>query len=325
MLHYTNVAIIFPRIYVRAFNAASAPHTWGSPSPTAFTGLATALQLRNPEREHSVIHSAGLVVHELQPLVTETYYGDSCFNLTRNPVKKNGETAAIVENARANMTCSVVIGLDAAAEVIGDRLDKLASDLFRCLLTMGFSGGAIFPDSPTAHRPRISQPIAILLDDNNENARDAEKRTLRRLLPGFALVSRHGELMRHHRERCRSNPDANFIDSWMDFGRIRYIADEPDDDAPSAKVMWRGYRPTVAGWLVPIPVGYAGISEVHPPGSVKRARSRDYSFRFVEAAYSVGEWLGPHRLDSIKSLLWYADVDEANALYICKNDYESSY
>ena len=73
---------------------------------------------------------------------------------------------------------------------------------------------------------------------------------------------------------------------------------------------------------MPIPVGYGAISELHAAGSVANARDAATPFRFVESLYSMGEWLGPHRLRAPRDLLWYADSRPDNDLYRCRNDYQ---
>lgn len=78
------------------------------------------------------------------------------------------------------------------------------------------------------------------------------------------------------------------------------------------------------GWIVPIPVGYGALSDVFPAGSVVSARDADTDFRFVESLFSIGQWIGPHRLQSISQLLWYSDANPAAGRYRCHNDYAES-
>ena len=92
--------------------------------------------------------------------------------------------------------------------------------------------------------------------------------------------------------------------------------EKPDD--PEAK-QW-GIR-RHAGWLVPIPVGYAAISPLHPAGEVRNARDNEVPFTFVENLYSLGEWVSPHRLTTLQQLLWQQDADAEKGLYLCSNRY----
>ena len=102
-----------------------------------------------------------------------------------------------------------------------------------------------------------------------------------------------------------------------------YRAEPTADDAkPDSRVHWSDpQRPKGSGWIVPIPVGYAGLSELHQGGEVRNARDSETPLRFVESVYSMGEWISPHRLDSIDALLWHAETDDARKLYHCRNSY----
>ena len=93
-----------------------------------------------------------------------------------------------------------------------------------------------------------------------------------------------------------------------------------DGSAPdTGKVEWQlDRRP---GWLVPLPIGYAGISALHAPGEVAGARDATTPFRFVESLYSLGQWIGPHRLGQLDQLLWHRSAEPATGLYRCENRY----
>lgn len=73
--------------------------------------------------------------------------------------------------------------------------------------------------------------------------------------------------------------------------------------------------------MVPIPVGYAALAAPNAAGGVRNARDATVSLRFVESVYSLGEWISPHRLQSLDQLLWHAETDEVQGLYRCRNGY----
>ena len=75
---------------------------------------------------------------------------------------------------------------------------------------------------------------------------------------------------------------------------------------------------------MPIPVGYTALTAPHPAGSVRNARDATVPLRFVESVYSLGEWISPHRLQSLHQLLWQAETNEAQGLYRCRNGYRPS-
>jgi CRISPR-associated protein Csy2 len=106
------------------------------------------------------------------------------------------------------------------------------------------------------------------------------------------------------------------LDAWLDLSRFNWRPAERDNHG---KVIWRHDRPAGSGWLVPIPVGYAALGELHPPGSVRDARDANTPFRFVEGLYSLGQWISPHRLERPDQLLWFADSQPEAGHYRCRN------
>ena len=78
------------------------------------------------------------------------------------------------------------------------------------------------------------------------------------------------------------------------------------------------------GWIVPIPVGFASLSELHDPGTVAGARDPSLPFRFVESVYSMGQWISPHRLTDVGDLLWAPIYDPVSGLYRCINAFKTS-
>ena len=146
------------------------------------------------------------------------------------------------------------------------------------------------------------------------------RKMMRRCLPGFALVSRDDLLQQKLAEIQRATPEANALDAWLDLSRLNYRAISGSDAVEGSPSEWQSdVRP---GWTVPIPVGYAALSELHPAGSVVNARDDNTPFRFVETLWSIGQWVSPHRLKKLDDLLWYASTEgDTQAVYSCCNDY----
>ena len=92
-----------PHLRIQNANAISSPLTHGFPSITAFTGLMWALE-RNLVKANVPLrlHTVGVICHHHQEQTTQGYVRS--FNLTRNPVDKDGSTAAIVEEGRIHLT-----------------------------------------------------------------------------------------------------------------------------------------------------------------------------------------------------------------------------
>jgi CRISPR-associated protein Csy2 len=69
-------------------------------------------------------------------------------------------------------------------------------------------------------------------------------------------------------------------------------------------------------------VGYAALTGPMPAGSVANARDPSIPFVFVEAVYSFGGWIGPHRLRTVDQLLWWPESDLETGLYRCRSGYQ---
>ena len=123
-----------------------------------------------------------------------------------------------------------------------------------------------------------------------------------------------------------TSPNANALDALLDLSRFNWRPEPPpaDDHGAKAPTKVRWAHDRTEGWIVPIPVGYGALSDLFPAGSVDSARDHDTDFRFVESLFSIGQWVGPHRLQSINQLLWYNDANPAAGRYRCRNDYAKS-
>ena len=326
--------LVLPHIRVQNANTISSPLTWGFPSITAFTGLMTAIERRMGSDRGVAFYGVGVICHDFDPQVTRAGYVRS-FHLTRNPVLGNGATAAIVEEGRAHLDITLVFDVELVAALLGDaERVALADEVGECLAGMRIAGGSVIPamsDSSVARRPR--QPYLQLIPDDGEERRKAFSRMSRRWLPGFALVSRD-DLLREHVARLRKGAaDATLLDAWLDLSRLNHRAvrradsgghgDAPIESASAThedeRVEW--LTEVRSGWTVPIPVGYAALSELHAPGTVDGTRNPSTPFRFVESVYSIGQWISPHRLGDVRDLLWEPVLEAACGLYRCVNHF----
>lgn len=302
--------LILPRLRVQNANAISGQHTWGFPAMSAFTGLMTALERKLGPDTGLEFYGIGVICHDFQAQTSGEYL--QRFNLTRNPVDKDGSTSAIVEEGRIHLDITLVFGVAGDALTQDDDvLSELAMSIARTLETMRIAGGSVIPGAYP------SRPQLIALPDTEEDLAILFRRLRRRWLPGFALVARDDLLHAHHAELREKRPDASLLDAWLDKARINYW---PQQD-PSGQISWVHSRPQGSGWIVPLPVGYGAISPLQSEGSVSNARDASTPFCFVESVYSLGEWLSPHRLTHYTDLLWYPSHDPDTGIYRCRNDY----
>ncbi|MGH8184899.1 MAG: type I-F CRISPR-associated protein Csy2 [Rhodanobacteraceae bacterium] len=310
--------LVLPHLKVHNANAISSPLTHGFPSITAFLGLMWALERKTRQAGLGLEFGAvGVVCHDYQEQTTEGGFVKN-FRLTRNPVGKDGKTAAIVEEGRIHLDVSLVLAMN----VEGWNDDAQARDLrtiMELLQGMRIAGGTLLPathTTPSRHRPWL----ADFTGDSDDQA-DAFRKLRARLLPGSALVARDDLIDRRLQELQASAPEATRLDAWLSLSRINW---HYDANAEGGKGTWQNDRPKGSGWIVPIPVGYGALGALQPAGSVANARDATTPFRFVESLYSMGEWIGPHRLHAPKDLLWYADSRPHEGLYRCRNDYHAT-
>lgn len=315
--HFTHL-LVLPHLKVHNANAVSSPLTHGFPSITAFLGLMWALERKTRAAGLDLEFGAvGVVCHDRQEQTTEGGFVKS-FRLTRNPVGKDGSTAAIVEEGRIHLDLSLVLAVNAGPWA-GDVQQHDLETILDLLQGMRIAGGTLLPatQAPASrHRPWL----ANFTGDSDDQAREFRKLRAR-LLPGSALVARDDLIDSRLDELCRQSPLATRLDAWLSLSRINWHYDNKAEDGKGA---WQHDRKKGFGWVVPIPVGYGALGELQAAGSVTNARDATTPFRFVESLYSMGEWIGPHRLHAPQDLLWYADSRPDEGLYRCRNDYRAA-
>lgn len=307
--HFSGL-LVLPRLRVQNANAIASSMTWGFPSMTAFLGLMWALERKIAGKHALSLNAIGVVCHGFEPQVdTEGFIRE--FTLTRNPVGKDGKPEGIVEEGRAHLDLTLIFGV--SGKVLRDAPEErtaAALSIAGMAEAMRIAGGSVLPSSSQ----KMRRPELIPLAEGEERAIQFRK-LQRRWLPGFTLVKREDLLRERFREMRENTEAATLLDAWLDISRLNWTGDGPADE--NGKVEWQPRRH--AGWLVPIPVGYAALSELYPPETVKNARDAGTPFRFVESLYSIGQWLGPHRLTDVRQMLWYGCHDSDS--YLCGNDY----
>ena len=330
---YQEAVLVLPHLRVQNANAVSSPMTWGFPAISAFIGLMHALARRLPADSGLEFLGVGVICHDFEAQVTEGGY-TRALRLTKPCIVRPKELAqfvaegtppAIVEEGRIHLDITLVFLVNLAASHWADTArQQLAELVGNTLAEMRVAGGSVLPNLPAAHtgHRRPARPQLRLLPDSDSDRHKDFQRLSRRWLPGFALVARDDLLQSHLAQLQKANAQATVLDAWLDLSRLNHRAvrmagvDNKTGEA-SETVEWVTER--AKGWTVPIPVGYAALSPLHDAGTVANARDMATPFRFVEAAYSVGQWVSPHRLHSLDDLLWYGQHDEAIGLYRGRN------
>lgn len=305
--------VLLPRLQVQNANAVSGPLTWGFPSPTAFSGFVHALERRMSDLLDKGFGGVGVVCHKFEPLVSRPAGKyTQVFQLTRNPLGKDGGSAAIVEEGRAHMEVTLLFTV--LDSIDSDEKEIFVERVIETAQSMRLAGGSILPRRQGKHY----QPEYISLSLSQEEQDQTFRKLRRRLLPGFALVQREDHLAARLSELRERDPQANALDALLDLTRLNIEPDQPNADNPDEK-QWGVRKPP--GWLVPVPVGYAAVSPLYEPGVVRNARDCESPFCFVENLYSLGEWVSPHRLSRLEQLLWHRTSDVEAGIYQCTNRY----
>lgn len=313
--------LVIPHVRIQNANAISSPITHGFPAMTAFLGLMWALNRKlAQEGVPLVLNKVGVVCHWHQELSQGNYV--KTFNLTRNPVDKKGDTAAIVEEGRIHLDLTLIFdvqsdnGINECPRLVdldAKRLQELAWQVSKHLQTLRVAGGSVLEQLPN----RVTRQVPTLYSwpQIYQEQQTLFRTIRRRCLPGFALVGRDDLLQQRWAELKESKSDTSLLDAWLDLSRFNYRSRQVE----TGQVRWQHDR---SGWIVPIPVGYTALGKLHPGGTVSNARDGVTPFRFVESVYSIGQWIGPHHLNGPADLLWYADFQESGGGYLCRNDYQ---
>ena len=317
--------LVLPRLRVQNANAISSPLTWGFPAPTAFLGFAHALERRLRSRHDAAVTGVGIVCHGYQALTSKpNRRAHVVFTQSRNPVylRKDaakfiaeGTPAAIIEEGRIHLDLTLILAIDRGFLDDQDGEDYAAA-AWDIAQAMRLAGGSLLPP-PSGRRPPHHGPRWLTWPDIGADQDHCFRRLRRQWLPGFALVHRPDLLTQGWEALKAREPQATLLDALLDQVGLNHLPPDPDKDG-----QWSIERRP--GWRVPLPIGYAGLSELHPPGAVAAARDSAEPFRFVESLYSLGEWVSPLRLRGLDALLWRAETDAEAGLYRCGNRYAHS-
>ncbi|MBV1883426.1 MAG: type I-F CRISPR-associated protein Csy2 [Pseudomonadales bacterium] len=284
--------------------------TFGFPAVTHFLGYVHALSLKLNQSQNLTLDGCAIVCHQHQIHAYQPKgFGEYTFALTRNPLTKGGKTAPIIEEGKMHLTVSLVIKCNGLIEGGEEGIKHLQKILEQICYSQKMAGGVI-----------CDIKNITIESSNSEIEQDKITKIIRRrLLPGFVLLDRSEYLRAHLLALQTDNPDTEMIDAWLDFSALRFKAEVPEEksDGASDNANWKTIPKPESGYLVPITTGYKAISNVIPPGEIKGARDPSIPFCFVEAAYGIGEWQSPHRLQNIDNALWH--YHQEKDWYLCVN------
>lgn len=282
--------LFIPNVKIHNANALSSPYTIGFPAMTAWLGFMRALQRKLANTELSEIKFTGLVVSCLD-MTLHTHKSGYITSIiaTSNPLDKAGKRPSFIEEARCDLEVS--IGIECDMGFLGD--DRFTRHIDKTLHTMKIASGDIISFKPCQH---------LEVEDN-------EPRGLTRyLMPGYCLVSRQ-ELMQ---ELMQDGSDA--IDAMLEYLKTTtdIVIDENHKVTKS-----RAYKKE-KGWIVPIAVGYQGISDL---GALANARDESTPHRFAESIVTLGEFKMPYHFETTEQMMWRYQEYKEDDLYLCRNNF----
>jgi len=300
--------ILIERLEVQNANAISSPLTIGVPSITAFMGFAHQLQRLVHQTDPSsdlIVRQAGVVIHDID-LQARSFPGSRTrLKLTANTrggrdEPKKSERASFIEEGRCHLTVSLL--LDCETEFKGGQKETLDRMQQLIMGRMRLAGGAI---------------VNTALPNIETVAND--RRTLRRLIPGWVLMERRDLMIKAMGEGLDA---IEALHQALAIHHRRHIEFGSEVGAASseahATATWfsRRHQP---GYIVPIATGYQALTPVLPSNN---ARDRDTPHRLAESVLTLGELVLPLRLEMPREMLWQYHHD--GELYVCRQQTLSS-
>ncbi|MDC5426396.1 type I-F CRISPR-associated protein Csy2 [Acinetobacter baumannii] len=286
--------LLIPHLKLHNANAMSSPYTIGFPAMTAWLGAVHALQRKLQTKDCDVaLTKVAVSCHEFN-LQTYKGQGDFVHSIigTANPLDKDGSRPAFIEEARCHLEVSLLIEIENLGFKKREQLLKIVPDL---VSSMKFASGDV-----------LSVQKCQIIDFDEDESHDKELRPiLNKLMLGHVLIERRDLVV----ESMNQGRDA--LDAVLDYLKVTHSSAVDEN----GKVTWNSKRQT-HGWLVPIAIGFQGISEL---GQAKNQRDANTPHRFAESVLTLGEFVMPYRIEHIDQLLWQYHVDLENNLYLCRN------
>jgi CRISPR-associated protein Csy2 len=138
----------------------------------------------------------------------------------------------------------------------------------------------------------------------DEDDESSVRALVRKLMLGHVLIERR-ELM-----IVAMKNGEDVLDALINHLTLQHRSAQDSDGT----ITWTSKR-REPGWLVPVTVGFQGISDL---GKAVNQRDVDTPHRFAESIVTLGEFVMPYRINNLDHMLWQYHVDQAQNLYICR-------
>lgn len=287
--------LLIPHLKIQNSNAMSSPYTIGFPAMTAWLGAIHALQRKLQAQGYTniVLDKVAVSCHHFD-LQTYKGRGDFVHSIvgTANPLDKDGNRPAFIEEARCHLEVSLLVECQ---NLDPDEEKQLLADVQKLILSMKFASGDVL----------AVKNCSLQYFDEDEDQNQQLKPLLNKLMLGHVLIERRDLVI----ESMNEGKDA--LNAVLDYLKVTHSSTQDEN----GKVTWSSKRKST-GWLVPIAVGFQGISAL---GQAKNQRDANTPHRFAESVITLGEFIMPYRIERMDQLLWQYHVDLENNLYLCQN------
>lgn len=301
--------LLFKKVVIEEANTISSPLTYGFPATTGFLGSFHAMSRKMADDEQLSSVSLGgvlLACHDCQPqMYRPNTYNNYTFNQTRNPIKKDGKTASIIEEGKCRLVMSFVVEVLADTKLMTEQQESIIQKTKQLIQQQRMAGGSV-------RGLARFEPVQFF-DSNDISA------VIPQLLPAFVLMDAQNEFAQIIDEVQKDHPDATPLDALIEVCALHHIPETQKNGETKWSTM---SRKSGHGWLVPMPIGYQGISDCYEAGVMQNVRNPEYPSQYVEAIYSLGKWVYPQRLNriggehDIANAFWRYRYDANDSLYL---------
>lgn len=301
--------LIFKRVKINGANSISSPLTYGFPAITGFLGAFHAMSRKfNNRNSLKELFLGGVLIacHECKPHIYQpNNYSNYTFNLTRNPIKKDGKTASIIEEGKCNLEVTLVVEVlsDDMLAMDDENTPELIETMHKLIMQHRIAGGSV-------QQLDKFKPVDFIPHEDSKKIKPM-------LLPAFVLKDAQQDMAEITQVLQMKNPKATALDALLEVGSLHHVPEVDENN----KTTWHVQSAKSGrGWLVPIPIGFQGISDTFDPGVMQNTRNPEYRSQYVETIYSLGKWLFPHRIKDLSQAFWHYHHDEENNLYLTKQN-----
>lgn len=301
--------LVLSHLNVKNANALSSPISIGVPAITAFLGATHKLQrYLNANNDFSAVKitGTGIVIHDAELKTFSSVFGFESLIASGRPLTKQGERPAGIPDPKINLVVSLICEIeDEAFEIYDDKI--FLEEIDKALSTeIRIAGGEILP--PRIKGGKVASSFIDAGRIKYFQGRDANNpsdlRDIKRLLtPGYVLIERR-ELLQEEMEKGQ-NP----VNALIDYLAVHHECNKTDNDT----VVWTRKRKT-SGWLVPISVGYKGLSA---PEKIANQRNEEYLHVFGENLITLGEYKIINSIKDFNKIIWRYKTDLNKQLYLC--------